>query len=87
MHWKHLYSFMISSFSGVLFRSTPTVQSTHLVEYEAKVIKNKIEIRPIDALFEVLGITTISIYLVFQFIPFQFEWHSNLSDIQILVTF
>ena len=30
---------MISSFSGVLSRSTPTVQSTQLVEYEAEVIK------------------------------------------------
>ena len=39
---------------------------------------NKIKIRPIDALLEVLGITTFSIYLVF-----LFEWHSNLSDITI----
>ena len=30
-------------------------------------LKNKIEIRPIDALLEVLGFTTFSIYLVFQF--------------------
>ena len=28
---------------------------------------NKIKIRPIDALLEVLGFTTLSIYLVFQF--------------------
>ena len=40
-------------------------------------IINKIEIRPIDALFEVLGISSFSIYLVF-----QFERYSNLSDIQ-----
>ena len=32
---------------------------------------NKIEIRPINALLEVWGFTTFSIYLVF-----QFEWHS-----------
>ena len=62
-------------------------------------VLNKIEIQPINALFEVLGITTFSIYLVFQFkwysnlsdIPigviFQFEWHFNLSDLPIQVTF
>jgi hypothetical protein len=43
---------------------------------------NKIKIWPIDALLEVLGFTTFSIYLVF-----QFEWHSNLCDIPIWVTF
>ena len=36
----------------------------------------------LDALGEVLGNTTFSIYLVF-----QFEWYTNLSDIPILVTF
>ena len=38
--------------------------------------KNKIEIRPIDALLEVLGFTIFSIYLVC-----QFEWPSYLRDI------
>ena len=40
--------------------------------------KNKIEIRPIDALFKVLEFTTFSIYLFF-----QFEYHSNLIEIPI----
>ena len=45
-------------------------------------LKNKIEIQSIKALFRVLGISTFSIYLVF-----QFEWHSNLSDIPIWGTY
>ena len=61
--------------------------------------KNKIKIRPIDELLEVLGFTTFSIYLVFQFewhsylsdtliwVKSQFVWHSNLSDIPIWVIF
>ena len=44
--------------------------------------KNKIEIQQIDALLEVLGLSTFLIYLVF-----QFEWHSYLSDTLIWVTF
>ena len=40
------------------------------------------QIWPIDALLEVLGCSTLSIYLVF-----YFEWQSNLSDIPIWVTF
>ena len=60
--------------------------------------ENKIEIWPIDALFEVLGITSFLIYLVFQFerysnlsdiqfwMTFQFEWHSILSEIPFWVT-
>ena len=49
---------------------------------------NKIKIRPIAALLEVLWFTTFSIYLVFQFEwQFTFEWHSNLRVILIWVTF
>ena len=44
--------------------------------------KKKIEIWPIYKLLEVLEFTTFSFYLVF-----QFEWHSNLGDIPIWVTF
>ena len=61
--------------------------------------KKKIGISPIDVLFDVLGITTFLIYLVFPFewhkifsdiqirMIFQFEWYFNLSDVPILVTF
>ena len=59
--------------------------------------RNKIKIQPLDALFEVLETTTLSLYLAFKFgwysnvsgiqilMSFQFEWHSNLSDILIWV--
>ena len=55
--------------------------------------KNKIEIWPIDALFEVLELTTFSIYFVFNlsevqiWVTFHFEWHPSLSDIPFWVTF
>ena len=54
--------------------------STHVVLVKKR--RNMIEIWPIDALFEVLGFITFSIYVVF-----KFEWDSNWSDIPFLVTF
>ena len=49
----------------MIFLGAPPFTVIPVVLREA--LKNKIEIRPIDALFEVLGITTFLIYLVLQF--------------------
>ena len=50
-------------------------------------MKNKIKIHPIDALFEVLEFTTFSIYLLFHFSDIPIEWYSSSTDISIWVTF
>ena len=80
-------------------RAFPICTTIGVLLWRTTPFKNKIKIRPIDALLEVLGFTTFSIYLVFQFellsylsdtliwVKIQFLWHSNLSDIIVWVTF
>ena len=53
-----MYIFDRPGVAGAVLQTPPLLREA---------ILNKIEIRPIDALFEVLEFTTFSIYLVFQF--------------------